>query len=58
MTAMKKLFQKLFAKKQEDKPLPNKSNEVQTTQMKEKKEAAFHQVGKRYGRAITRLSDT
>ena len=35
-----------------------KSAEMTTVQIREKKEAAIHEVGKRYGRAITRLSDT
>ncbi|MCH7529994.1 hypothetical protein IIB50_02655 [Patescibacteria group bacterium] len=35
-----------------------KSNHISTTQIKRKKEKAIQHVGERYGRAISRLSDT
>lgn len=57
MLLMKKMVKKIFSWAREEK-VDSKSDSISAVQLKQKKEKAIKHVGERYGRAITRLSDT
>lgn len=58
MKIMNWAFKHLFSREQANKPQSSDKGHAEDTQVREKKEAAFNEVGERYGRAITHLSDT
>lgn len=55
---MKKVFRQILSGKLTNLKSFNKNFSPRTEQVRKKKEAAFREVGKRYSKAITRLSDT